>query len=166
MKEAKMVKGLTRGINTSVVLPPGIHERLKNSDRGVSEELRDRVERTFADEGLDERTRLLRDAVVYLADQLSKEMGAAWHSSPKVHQELVAGITRHLERQRPAAEPAGQPEPQTSEIFDLDEPPGTIGRLRERDFVLSLPAERQSHLARLELLRAKTRKGQGGGDEQ
>jgi hypothetical protein len=164
MKKINMVRGLNRGVNTSVVLPPWIHERLKNSDRGVSEELRDRVERTLADEGIDERTRLLRDAVVYLADHLSKEMGAAWHSSPKVHQELVAGIARHLERQRPAAEPAGQPEPQTSEIFDLEEPPGTIGRLRERDFVMSLPAERQSHLARLELLRAKTR--QGGSDEQ
>jgi hypothetical protein len=164
MAKDSTVKGLPRGINTSVVLPPWVHERLKSSERGVSEELRDRVQRTLADEGLDERTRLLRDAVVYLAECLGEEMGAAWHSSPRVHQELVAGIMRHLERQRPAAEPVGQPEPQTKEIFDLEEPPGTIGRLRERDFVMKLPAEQKSHLARLELLRAKTR--QGSGDEQ
>ena len=52
MKKSKRAR-----VHTAVVLPPDVLEQLRRSERGVSEEVRRRVDRTLDEDAFDEKPR-------------------------------------------------------------------------------------------------------------
>jgi hypothetical protein len=113
-------------VHTGVRLDAKILERLSASDRGVSDQIRERLERTFAEDDLDSVTRELRDGLVRLAARLRSDFGSDWHASPWAHKAFVAAIVQRLAGYAP-------PERPSLAVDALFDPPETIGRLRERD---------------------------------
>jgi hypothetical protein len=120
-----------------VFLPPEMEKRLRAAadQQGVSiaEEIRQRVEQTFAGDDLDAVTRELRDGLVNVAAKLSADFGSEWHASPRAYEAFAAGIAQRLAGYKPPpplkAEGVG-----ASDIFALhDEPADVIGRMREHD---------------------------------
>jgi len=75
-----------------------MHERLKRSDAGVSEEIRRRVERTFIeDDAADAQTRELASDVIALVKDIRALAGSDWHRHPDVHQAVVEAVKTWLE---------------------------------------------------------------------
>jgi hypothetical protein len=120
---------------TGLRLEAEILDRLRSGDRGLSDEIRDRLERTFKEDALDASTRELRDALVNIAAKLRVDYyGREWHQMPQAHDAFVAAI---IERLREYAPPPHESGPTglvgASALFGLGEPPEIIGKIRERD---------------------------------
>src|SRR5262245_17439496 len=88
-------------IQTAVRLPRDVHERLKKSPAGVSEEIRQRLERTFAQDALDPVTRELLAAVLRLTGLISLDLGAAWHATPGANEALAAAVADLIAAYKP-----------------------------------------------------------------
>jgi hypothetical protein len=118
-------------MHTAVVLPPDLIERLKKdakaSGRGLSGEIRERLQRTYQAED-PETNRFLR-AVTTLGNYLERDLGIKWHLDAYALAAFKAGIatllTRYLtdgnERVRPGWEEG-----------DPDDPPDVVGRTHAR----------------------------------
>jgi hypothetical protein len=93
-------------IQTAVRLPAEMFERLKQSEAGVSEEIRNRVARTFAeDDAGDAQTReLVADLVTMIAD-IHALAGSRWHQHPDVHQAVLAAVNAWFEGTPPVMSP-------------------------------------------------------------
>jgi hypothetical protein len=65
-------------VQTAIRLPREMHERLKKGDAGVSEEIRRRLARTFAEDQIDPRTRLLMLLIGRLAELLKLDTNCDW----------------------------------------------------------------------------------------
>jgi hypothetical protein len=94
------------GVQTAVRLPQDVYDRLKKSEHGVSEEIRRRLARTFAedDAGTDPETRRLMDAIEKLAVLVRLQTNHNWHSHPAAHWVMRNAITARLQRLRPSGE--------------------------------------------------------------
>jgi hypothetical protein len=105
-----------------------ILDRLKRGGGSLSDEIRERLKRTFEEDDLDAATREVRDALVNLAAKLRVDYtNREWHESAYAHKAFVAAVTQRLvEYAPPSTRDVGA-------VSDLFEPPDTIGRLRERD---------------------------------
>lgn len=115
-------------VQTGLRLDPAILKRLRNSERGLSDEIRDRLERTFKEDALDPVTREVRDQFVLIADLLRQDYGTDWHKSYRAQRALTAAIELVLADYAPSLD-----SPAVSALFGPDEPPETIGRMRARD---------------------------------
>jgi hypothetical protein len=114
------------GVRTSVVLPPEVLKKLRQSERGPSAEIRERIARTLEEEVLDRATRELREIVGDLAWQLGVDCERPWHQSQQTYRSFRAALKDALDAFEPGAAP--------------DEPalpgnmhPETLGRMRVRD---------------------------------
>jgi hypothetical protein len=107
-------------------------ERLGKGERGVSEEIRERIERTFKEDEIDAPTRELRDFLVHIAAQLRDDYGTDWHKAPRAYQAFVAAIIEQLRPYEPVREPGPVA---ASDLLYLgpDHPPDVVGKLRARD---------------------------------
>jgi hypothetical protein len=114
-------------VQTGLRLEAEILDRLRSGGRGLSDEIRERLERTFKEDAIDPVTRELRGGLLTIAARLRADYGAEWHASWYAHQAFTAAIKQRLAGYEP-------PEPPPSAaVADLFEPPDTVGRLRERD---------------------------------
>jgi hypothetical protein len=120
-------KGPDKLVQTGLRLEPGILERLR-AGRGISEEVRDRLQRTFAEDELDAVTRELRDGIINIVKLLGHDFGAEWHTSPAAHEALAAALAQRIAAYAPAP---GAPVDAAVEM--PGDPPDIIGRMRERD---------------------------------
>jgi hypothetical protein len=125
--------GKKRGVHTAVVLPPEVLDQLRKSERAVSEEIRRRIARTFEQDAADPVMRELCNGISRIADKLRQDFGADWHASPRAHQAFVAAVAQRIAQYTP---PTGTESAARSDLVGtvgVDDPPETIGRLRERD---------------------------------
>jgi hypothetical protein len=117
-------------IHTGIRLDPAIVERLNAPDRGLSDQIRERLLRTFADDDLDAATRELCEFVVNIAAKLRADFGCEWHYAPRAHEAFAAAVADRIGIYKP---------PLTGGASDLvywgptNDPPDVLGRLRERD---------------------------------
>ena len=105
-----------------------IVERLSVGGRGISDQIRERLERTFAEDDLDGITREFRDGLVNIADLVRADFGCEWHMKPRAHQACAAALAQRIaEYAPPPNEGVG-----ASDLFGPGDPE-TGGRMRERD---------------------------------
>jgi hypothetical protein len=121
-------------IPTGLRLEAEILERLRGSGRGLSDEIRERLERTFKEDAIDPAMRELRDALPRIAEALHREYGAEWHEWPQAHAAFVAAALARLAGYAP---PVRQPETAVEVLSNplLAPPtdsPEVIGRTHER----------------------------------
>jgi hypothetical protein len=121
----------TRGIHTAVVLEPEVRERLKASEKGVSLEIRERINRTLWEEEAAPPTRELAVAVRQMAEEISRQTCTPWHSTMKGRRAIVAAIQHFLDS-LPAPTAAAE------EMFGPDDP-STLGRVIARMYLQSPP---------------------------
>jgi MoxR-like ATPase len=112
---------------TGLRLEAEILDRLRSADHSLSDEIRDRLQRTFKEDAIDPVTQELRDGLLNLAATTRQDAGAEWHQSPYAFQQFTAALMQRLAEYRPAGEPDSQA------VAELFEPPEIVGRLRERD---------------------------------
>lgn len=146
--------GRTTLVQTGLRLEPGILRRLRTG-RGISEEIRDRLERTFVEDALDPVTRELRDGVVNIINALRQDYEAEWHTSPAAHEALAAALAQRIANYAPT------PGALVDAVAEMPEdPPDLIGRMRERD-------DRRAHTYRhlTAVLKAKRSKKKEANDE-
>jgi hypothetical protein len=93
-------KSPTKSVHTAVRLPENMHRRLSASGRGLAEEIKERLEISFAWEQLDEPTRNVAAAVIGMC-QLMAQDGYHWQSNTYRRATLGAAITAWLEMQVP-----------------------------------------------------------------
>jgi hypothetical protein len=113
---------------TGLRLPREMLERLKKDDLSVSEGIRIRLERTFEEDALDPPTRKLAAALIRIAEEVEREVGHQWHSSPVAHEAFTAAIMQRLDALKPSALTGAAHDLFLKSIDD----PGTIGRSIER----------------------------------
>ena len=125
-------------VQTGVRLEPDTLRRLR-SGRGLSDEIRERLERTFK---LDEDpvTREVVEGLMNIAKLVALDFGAPWYADPKAHEAFVAAINVRLAAYAPSERTvAPAPPAHTAVVLGEvsgtvpDEFPKTIGRLREHD---------------------------------
>src|SRR5258708_36729929 len=73
--------------------------------RSIAEEIRTRVEQTFAAPSVDGATQALADAVLGMALEVKTEVGRAWHADPGAYRTLRRAIMMALAKWRPAGVP-------------------------------------------------------------
>ena len=113
-------------VQTGLRLEAEIFDRLRSGGRGLSDEIRDRLERTFKEDAIDPVTRELCAGLLNIAVRLRSDFGSDWHASLWAHKAFVAAIVQRLAEYAP-------PERPSLTVDALFDPPETIGRLRERD---------------------------------
>jgi len=116
---------------TGLRLEPEILARLRASKRGLSDEIRDRLQRTFTEDAHDPVLRELRDALLNLAELVRIDCGGDWHSSPSANKEFVAAVTQRLAGYTPP--PRRGPVVASDLLVDEPPDPEMLGKIREQD---------------------------------
>jgi len=126
-------------VHTAVVLPRDLLERLKKdaetSDRGLSTEIRQRLQLTYAQEGLpdDPETNNLLADIKVLAQNLDRDLGTKWHRHPYVRAAFKSGVVEFLARYQPKGpEGRGDLRPRSPATGEPDDPPEVVGRTHAR----------------------------------
>jgi hypothetical protein len=125
---AKAERG--RGVHTAVVLSAEVRDKLKQSERGLSEEIRERIERTLKYDELDPVTRELVEGLINIAALLRIDFGAEWHRWPRAYEAFATAAAQRLAGY---ALPPDIVADTTSEMLTENDLPETVGRMRERD---------------------------------
>lgn len=116
---------------TGLRLPTEILDRLRSGKLGLSDEIRDRLERTFKEDDSDPVTRELFAGLANIADLLRQDFNVQWHALPEAHEAFVTAVTRRLAAYKPST-----PDTPVSSAVALDllsVRPETAGVLREAD---------------------------------
>jgi hypothetical protein len=123
-KGVRKRQGLTA--QTALRLPTDMLARLRETGptRGLGEEIRRRLELSFAAEAGDAKTRQLRDALSAFASHPS--IRALWHEDAYAFQMFKAGVNQLLQYFQPPGDPAG-PSRVPFDVKDL--PPDRIGAM-------------------------------------
>jgi hypothetical protein len=114
-------------IQTGLRLDNETIDQLRKSGRALSDEIRDRLERTFKEDAIDPATRELQHAVAWLADEVSRQSDVAWQSNPNAQAALAAAIQTWLEITAPPWQGA------VSDLFGPGDP-ATLGRSIARHY--------------------------------
>jgi hypothetical protein len=122
-----------------------MHDRLRQSDLGVSEEIRRRVEWTLQ---IDPVTHELLTGIIHLAAGVQADLGAAWHSSQEVQEIFAAAVARRLAFYKPSpkgaralmqiAQDLGLGDLATKAISQMEQAPDALGAVIES-------ADRRTH---------------------
>jgi len=140
MKQRKKGRGRPRSdnpmIHTAVVLPQELLERLKKdaelSDRGLSTEIRQRLQLTYDLQSLprDPETTDLVDDIKALADNLARDLGVTWHQHPYALKAFKAGVAAFLHQYRPKGDENRRPD--TRVVDEADDAAEVVGRTHAR----------------------------------
>jgi hypothetical protein len=84
-----------------VRLPKTVFERLKESELGVSGDMRRRLDWTFDLEPVDEPTQALLTRIARMAEEVQLETGADWHDHPGAFAAFRQAILSSLARLKP-----------------------------------------------------------------
>jgi len=88
-------------IQTGLRLEPEILDQLRSSERGISDEIRDRLKWTLDLEPLDKPTKELLEAVARMASEIELETGTPWHAHAGSHAAFRQAILSRLARIKP-----------------------------------------------------------------
>lgn len=143
----KKSRDVNESVQTAVRLPRHVLDRLKESDLGVSGEIRRRLDRTFDLDAFDDRTRDLADCVMWIASEVSRQVGHPWHVTGKGQQAVAAAIQYLLE----PAEGSQIASTASEDLFGPDDPP-TLGRSIARHYQRHIAEMRNA----LRLLKGET----------
>jgi hypothetical protein len=136
-------------VHTAVVLPPEMIEQLKESERGLSEEIRHRLRQSLDADKYDQRTRKLADDVMELSRLIAEQAKLEWHQHPEVHAALSGAVQLYLEHLAP--KPEGVP----PEIPGFKAGHGvTVGKMFATNFIHN-EAARERQLQEVEALKAR-----------
>src|SRR5260370_379573 len=119
-------------LRTSLVLPREVLDRLRASERGVSEEIRDRLVGSLLDDERPAETRMLVAEIVQLAEEVRRDFGTEWHTDLNAYKALVAAIVDQLATKEPKEVSGAVPA-----LFgrgDHNDPPEVIGRALARKY--------------------------------
>ena|SRR5258708_4832089 len=140
MKQRKRGRGRPRSDNpmmhTAVVLPRELLERLKKdaelSDKGLSTEIRQRLQLTYDLESLprDPETADFVDAIKSLADNLAGDLGESWHQNRYALKAFKAGVAAFLDQYQPEGDETTRPD--TRVVGERNDPPDVVGRTHAR----------------------------------
>ena len=117
-------------VPTGLRLEPEVLDRLRAGERGLSDEIRDRLQRTFTEDALDPVVREVRDLAVALSEMLEVDYGRPWHQSPRGHQAFMVAMADVLAQYEPVREPGP---PVASDLLEGDIPPEPLGQIRAQD---------------------------------
>jgi hypothetical protein len=112
-------------VQTAVRLPRDMLERLRQSERGVSEEIRERLARSLDEDGIDVETRKLMAAIETLSVLVRLQTKHDWHRHPAANRVFRHAITARLARLKPEGEA----------VFGPDDLPAPTARLVATDDV-------------------------------
>jgi hypothetical protein len=124
-------------VQTAVRMPRELYERLQAAGRPIGEEIRQRLEESFAAEppaAADPKTAQLLGAISKLAGEASGYFGR-WHERPYAFRVLHGGIEAALRFFKPSEDvgPGRDPKADKAYMVELffggNEPPETIGRV-------------------------------------
>jgi hypothetical protein len=115
-------------VQVGVRLDPEVADRLRGSPRGISDEIRERLERTFKYDEVDPVTRELVEGLINIAALLCVDFGGDWHAWPGAHKAFAAAVAQRLSAYAPPSGMVVDPE----SGFQEDETK-IIGRVREKD---------------------------------
>jgi hypothetical protein len=126
-----MVRGDTKK-QMGVALSDDLRSKLEahSAARNVSiaEEIRRRLEMSFERDALDDPTRDIVAAAIWIADDITAQVGPHWHATQKGRQAVAAGIRLYIEKMLPPVkEGAGE------DLFGPDDPE-TLGRASARHY--------------------------------
>jgi len=107
-------------------------ETRKPSGRGLSTEIRRRLQLTYDQEGLpsDPPTSDLVEAVKNLADNLAGDLGKKWHEHPYTLAAFKAGVATFLAQYQPDGDASRRPD--TRVVGAPDDPADAVGRTHAR----------------------------------
>ena len=123
-------------VHTAVVLPRELLGRLKRdaeaSDRGLSTEIRQRLQLTYDLEGLprDRETNDLVEAIKTLANNLAGDLRKKWYQNSYALAAFKAGVAAFLAQYRPEDDESALPD--TRVAGEPDDPPDVVGRTHAR----------------------------------
>jgi hypothetical protein len=90
-------------------------------------EIRRRIDRTLDEETFDQQTRELADSIMWMADEVSRQVGSPWHSTKKGRHAVAVAIQQFMQATAPL-------EGTSEDLFGPDDPP-TLGRTIARHFL-------------------------------
>jgi len=104
----------------------------KPSGRGLSTEIRRRLQLTYDQEGLpsDPQTTDLVRSIKNLADNLAGDLGKKWHEHPYTLAAFKAGVATFLAQYQPDGDASRRPD--TRVVGEPDDPPDVVGRTHAR----------------------------------
>lgn len=123
-------------VHTAVVLPRDLLDRLRTdaerSDRGLSAEIRQRLQLTYDFEGLprDPETKDLVRCIENLADNIAGDLGKKWHEHAYALAAFKAGVVAFLAQYKPKGDASVRPD--TRVVGEPDDPPEVVGRTHAR----------------------------------
>jgi hypothetical protein len=115
-------------VQTGLRLEADILDQLRSGGRSLSDEIRDRLDRTFKEDAIDPVTRELREGLVHIAAKLREDYGTEWHASSRAREAFSAAIVQRLQGYGYFAKKGA-----AEELFEPNGPPEIIGRIREND---------------------------------
>jgi hypothetical protein len=139
-------------VHTAIALPRDLLERLKKdaeaSDRGLSTEIRYRLNQSYDQEGpSDPQTTDLVAAIKRLADNLASGLGMKWHQHRYVLAAFKTGVALFLAQCQPEGDESTPPD--TVSVFgefkprdagEPHDPPDAVGRTHARFIMASQSA--------------------------
>jgi hypothetical protein len=140
-------------VHVGVRVDHAIADRLRASERGLSDEIRERLERTFKYDEVDPVTRELVEGLINIAALLRIDFKAEWHAWLGAYEAFAVAVAQRLSAYAPPSGMVVDPE----SGFQEDETK-IIGRVRERD---DRRAHNYPHLKAAQMHPMKT----GSGDE-
>jgi hypothetical protein len=117
-----------------VSLPDDLRAKLdkasERSGKSLGDEIRTRLESSFQEDGVDEPTRDLIEAVKWISEEIQRQVQIPWYFTVKSKQAMSAALQTWFEIINPmSSEPAAsQPD-----LFGPDDPP-TLGRSVARHY--------------------------------
>jgi len=117
-------------VPTGLRLEPEVLDRLRASERSLSDEIRHRLERTFAEDALDPVAREVRELVVELSKLIELDYGRPWHQSARGHQAFMIALAAVLAQYEPVRPPGPVA---ASDLMEPDVPPESLGLIRAQD---------------------------------
>jgi hypothetical protein len=135
---------MTRGDSKKqmgVALPDYLRGKLATvsaaADISIAEEIRRRLEMSFENDARDDQIRDLISAAIWIARDITAQVGADWHATQKGRQAVAAGIRLYIEAMLPSVQvDAGE------DLFGPDDPE-TLGRASARHYQQQVNAARK-----------------------
>jgi hypothetical protein len=115
-------------VQTGLRLEADLLKRLRGGGQSLSDEIRDRLNRTFKEDAIDPVTRELRDGLVHIAARLREDYKSEWHESSSAREAFLAAIVQRLQGYSYLAKKGP-----AEKLFEPDGSPELIGRIREND---------------------------------
>jgi hypothetical protein len=126
---------------TAIRLPTDLYQRLKRAggERGMAEQIRSRLEASFAAESKNLKTKALLEAIAFLADETDSNYGP-WSENPFAFEVLKACVDLLLVLDRPKGEAIAPAEGTIGIVIYGDDPKeisrilvGDVARKRRAD---------------------------------